>query len=201
MNGVTCGLLLFLWRQYYITKFLSEHYNDLHKDPNARFICAMVFDWLADYYFKEVRPQRKGEEACLKVKFKENVEEEPEKPSVQSVTDEEDTAALNASSEDESRSSKGNSKEKSKKRKKDLVESDDLKDDNPKSLADMLGQKLSDDDLKIIRKFYAENKKSAKKPTMKKQKASGGRKGGGVTHPELPGGRETRSTNRSSVKK
>ena len=200
MNGVTCGLLLFLWRQYYITKFLSEHYNDLHKDPNARFICAMVFDWLADYYFKEVRPQRKGEEARLEVKFKENIEEEPEKPSVQSVTDEEDTAALNASSEDESRSSKANSKEKSKKRKKDLVESDHLSDDDSKSLSDMLGREISNDDMKKIFKFYEEKNKTAKKPTLKKQKASG-RKAAGVTHPELPGGRETRSMNRSSVKK
>ena len=87
MTGVIHGLLLFLFRQYCITKFLNEHYGDF-VDKNAKVLCQMVHRKLEKYYFQEVRPA---------IKRKEDVGEESDKNApVLSVTDEEDIAGPNA---------------------------------------------------------------------------------------------------------
>ena len=56
MSGYVYGLLLFIFRMYYLTRFLKKNFPHNAKDSNVRVFCACAFMKLEKYYVTELRP-------------------------------------------------------------------------------------------------------------------------------------------------
>ena len=113
---------------------------------------------------------------------------------VLSVTDEEDIAGPNAGSEDDAEEKKTSSA--SKKRKKELSDVDDVGEEFSDTISDMLGQKISKEQMRKLMVKFAEKQDSAKlsPKQAKKEKAARGKRTKDVTFPELPSVRATRAS-------
>ena len=202
MTGIIYGLLLFLFRQYYITKFLSENYNEFGEDLNAKYIIHVVFTYLQRHYFTMIRPSH---EARLEVKCqKDDAAEEEKKSHALSVTDEEDVAQANASSGDEKSTETSTVKKRKKSAKVSIAINDDQITEQalvPGELTTFMQEKnLSPADWQMLSKYLKNDDNGEKKSLAKRQKTVRSKRMTDVSYPALPSPRETRANNRGMRK-